>query len=330
MDQIVFDARELPPAAAFDQWRIGVTDFELSQPDPHRPFDGVTRITSLGQVLISESDFPPLRFARPREKVAADGHDMWSLSLVLSGGMHGDADGSPFRIGPQQIAMFTHSRPAEIVTEAGRTIALAIPASVLPGVDPAAQHGRLPDGPTTRLLAAFLQQLCADLPTIDPDRAMPLMRALIALIQAAAPGAVDDKVAARRNLKLRDRILNHLRHRIDQPLTAEQACDALGVSKSALYRALASDGGLQSLLRRLRLREAHRLLVDPQDSRTIQEIAYAVGYTDQAVFSRHFTTVFGYTGASLRSRPTPPSPILDGSSDIPRAFAAATNRLSAR
>jgi AraC-like DNA-binding protein len=330
VEQIIFDARELPPAEAFDRWRIGVTDFDLSLRNGSRPFDGVTRITSLGQVLISESDFPALRFLRTAEKAAADGHDMWSLSLVLTGGMEGDADGTPFRIRPQQIALFTHARPADILTEPGKTIALAIPAALLPGVDPERQHGRLEDGPATALLAGFLQRLCVALPALDDAQALPLMRALLALIQAAAPNAEGVTMASRRTLKLRDRVIDHLRERLDQPLSAEAVCADLGVSKSALYRALTSDGGLQGLVRRLRLQEAHRLLLDPDESRTIQQIAAALGYLDQSVFSRHFHAVFGYTAAELRSRPAPPAPIPPGSNDIPRDFAKATNRLSAR
>lgn len=326
MDQIFFDARALPPAEAFDHWRVGVSDFDLTQGDPARPFDGTSTITSLGSIIVSESDLPPVRFLRTREKLA-DGHDMWSLSLVLSGGMHGDADGRPFDIAPGQIALFSHTRPADIITQRSRTIVLAIPAALLRKVNPARIHGALPEGSGTRLLAAYLQQLCGELPLLDPRAAVAASRALIALIEAAAIEGEPVDTAARRELRLRERLADHVRANFHASLTPEEVCRTFGVSKSALYRALKEEGGLRMLVRRLRLQEAHQKLLDPADSRTIQEIAHAVGYADNAQFSRHFHARYGYTAATLRAGASPPPAIPLASENIPRDFRAATDRM---
>lgn len=328
LDQLHFDARTLPPAEAFDRWRIGVSDFALSLRDPTRPFDGISTVTALGGLLVSESDLPPVRFLRTREMVLADGHDLWSLSLVLSGGMRGDADGAPFAVGPGGIVLFSHTRPIDILTERGRTIVLAIPGGMLPGVDPAVVHGALPETAVARLLGAHLVSLCASLPGMTEKAALPVGRSLIALIEAACSDTVS--VAARREQRLRRQVIDHVAAHLADPVGVDAICRTLAVSRSALYRALRKDGGLRPLVARLRLQEAHRRLGDPADSRTIQEIAASVGYPDRALFSRHFDAAFGYTAAAFRERMAVPALIPLDTDDIPRDFRRATDRMFQR
>lgn len=327
MDQICFDARDLPPDEAFERWRVGVADFRLSMIEPDRPFDGISTITALGGLLVSESTLPPLRFERTASMAAADGHDIWSLSLLLSGAQCGTVGGTSFEAQPGDILLFSHVTPADLFTQRSRTITLAIPRKLLSAIDPSRVHGLLPRGAAQEILADFLIGLCEQLPRIDNRAALPIGRALIALIEAAAADKVAD-AAAMRSQATRERIIGHLLGNLAAGLNVEALCSELGLSRSALYRALAQDGGAAALMRKLRLEEAHRRLADRADARTVKEIAASVGYKDAALFSRHFQAAFGYPAATLQRRSVTPTPIDPASDDIPRDFARATNRMS--
>jgi len=226
--------------------------------------------------------------------------------------------------------LFTHTRPTFIKTAPGRTMVLAIPGDMLGSVDPALAHGALPAGPETQLLADYMRSLASVLPALDPSAASPSRQALLALVSAAARTMGEQYPAARRDRSLRAEAIAYIQANPAAAANSAALCDALAVSRSALYRALARDGGLGPLARRLRLQEAHRMLSDPTDPRTIQQIAHSVGYTDSSLFSRHFASDFGYTAASFRSRPEVPPLIKTNSDNIPASFLRATESMDRR
>lgn len=330
MDQIHFDAATLPPEQAFDHWRVGVGDFHLTMRDPAAPFDGTSAITSLAGIIVSESCLPALRWERTAAMALADGHDMWSLSLVLSGGMSGDADGNAFSVGPGGMVLLTHTRPTFIETAPGRTIVLAIPGDMLASVDPALAHGALPVGPEMQLLAGTMLALAQVLPTLGAPAALPARQALLALVGAAARTMAEQEPAARRDRSLRAEAIAFIQANPKAATNSAALCEALAVSRSALYRALARDGGLRPLLGRLRLKEAHRMLADPGDQRSIQQIAHSVGYPDSSLFSRHFAAAFGYTASDFRARREVPPLIDPESENVPTDFLRATEAMDRR
>jgi AraC-like DNA-binding protein len=327
MDQIVFDARDLPPSEAFDRWRVGVADFSMSMIEPDRPFGGTSTITAFGGLLVSESLLPPLRFERSASMAAADGHDIWSLSLLLSGSLKGVVAGAPFEAQPGDILLFSHILAADLYAGRSRTITLAIPRKLLGAIDPVRVYGLLPRNAAHKLLSDFLTGLCDQLPKIDHRAAIPIGRALIALIEAAAADKMAD-AAELRSQAMRERVIEHLRRHLARPIDVEALCGELALSRSALYRSLARDGGIRALIRKLRLEEAHRCLSDRADVRTVKEIAASVGYDDAALFSRHFQAAFGYPAVALQRTAVTPAPISPTSDDIPRDFARATDRMS--
>lgn len=75
----------------------------------------------------------------------------------------------------------------------------------------------------------------------------------------------------------------------------------IAVSRSGLYRQFAASGGVEAYIRQRRLRRALLALVDPvQADRRIADIAYDVGFADEAHFSRLFRRSFGRTPRDAR------------------------------
>jgi AraC-like DNA-binding protein len=220
------------------------------------------------------------------------------------------------------------SRPVEIVAEPVRSIVVVLPRNLLGAGRRGGVHGPLPPSAQSTLLAAYLKALCEALPELPDAAALPTARALCELVAACLPGSQKARAPVIRGEALRARVLDFVDAHLQENLTTERLCAELGASRSALYRALETDGGVAELIRRLRLEAAHRMLSDRTDGRTIQQIAHAAGFDDEARFSRQFHAAFGYTASELRSRGAVPSALPPDSVDLPKAYSGAVNRLA--
>ena len=93
----------------------------------------------------------------------------------------------------------------------------------------------------------------------------------------------------------------HILDRIDDSeLTVTILCELAGMSRSQLHnkvKALTGDSSSR-FLRRVRLGEAQKLLLDP--SLQIAEVAWKVGFNDPAYFTRIYVDEFGKTPSEAR------------------------------
>ncbi|HWL18221.1 MAG TPA: helix-turn-helix domain-containing protein, partial [Bradyrhizobium sp.] len=75
----------------------------------------------------------------------------------------------------------------------------------------------------------------------------------------------------------------------------------LGISRSQLYRQFERFGGIQHYIRHRRLRRCLFALCNPlQADQRIGDIAYGLGFTDAAYFSRIFRQAFGISPQEAR------------------------------
>jgi AraC-like DNA-binding protein len=84
-------------------------------------------------------------------------------------------------------------------------------------------------------------------------------------------------------------------------LTPERVAQQLRISRSNLYRAFESVGGVAGYILRKRLRAAHAELVVSTDSQ-VQEIAYRHGFKLASDFARAFRREFGISPREARER----------------------------
>lgn len=328
MHQFVFDTRDVPAADRFKLWSSGLSDFEVWPRDPSAPFEAVSKVTGLGPLPISESRLPALHFRRSLEMIRARRSDYWNLNLMLDGVLHLDVDGRVFEVQPGTPVLLDLARPVEIVTGPVRSIVVVLPRNLLGAGRRGGVHGPLAASAQSRLLATYLISVCEALPELPDAAALPAARALCELVAACLPPSARPRPTVLRTENLRARVVDHIEAHLAEPLTTERVCEALGVSRSALYRALTGDGGVTELVRRLRLETAHRMLSDRADGRTIQQIAHAAGFPDEARFSRQFHAAFGYTAGELQRTGAIPSVLPPGSTDLPRTYSDAVKRVA--
>ncbi|MET9491189.1 AraC family transcriptional regulator [Nocardia sp. NPDC006630] len=145
-----------------------------------------------------------------------------------------------------------------------------------------------------RGVAALDPELSADLPALTVH-AVDLLASLIAVVSGRRPP--DGSALAH----ARERVMDYVRHHFtDAALTAEAIAAGCSMSRSTLYRATQPDGGVATLLRRLRVAHAQRLLL-AQPHTTIGVIAKSCGFSSDRHLFRAFRNETGLTPGAYRA-----------------------------
>lgn len=99
------------------------------------------------------------------------------------------------------------------------------------------------------------------------------------------------------------RLRRHIEDNLNRTdLTASRLAREAGVSRSQLYRQFETTGGVDRYIRRRRLRRSLQALTDPRSADLrIADIAYDVGFSDEAHFSRLFRQAYGQSPRDTRA-----------------------------
>lgn len=145
-----------------------------------------------------------------------------------------------------------------------------------------------------RVLSHYLN-LLRGLPAGDlaPMQSLMVDHCSELLVRAQLAGR-EERRGDRARLDLMQRLRAFVeRHLREAGLGPEQACDALNVSRSYLFKALAAEGtSFAALLREARLQAARRALRDVR-ARPVSVIAADVGFSSASTFSRAYRARFG-------------------------------------
>jgi AraC-like DNA-binding protein len=97
-------------------------------------------------------------------------------------------------------------------------------------------------------------------------------------------------------------IQRHIRANLADPrLSPASVAEALHLSRTTVYAALSPDEeGVAAEIRRQRLERARAMLLDPSQTRSVAQIAHAVGLPNAAHFSRIFRARYGLNPSELR------------------------------
>jgi AraC-like DNA-binding protein len=247
-----------------------------------------------------------------------------------------EGNGTIYRVGEREFAL---SQPSFIITRPGELHSyrydplhstrhlfihfwlLAFPASSLPVL--------LPNGPSVipyegEFLVAMMKQIIA-IAHMNPDRLQERgSLLLLALLSEIHSLSVDEPLAGETK-RLPPQVLQAL-DAIDMslafPLSVEGLAKQVGWTPEHLSRSFARHLGLspkETIVRR-RIDRACQLLL--YGHKSIKEIAYEVGYTDENYFCRVFKTTKAVTATEYRAKHYNPrygdlAPFIDGDSLYP-------------
>ena len=99
--------------------------------------------------------------------------------------------------------------------------------------------------------------------------------------------------------RLRDVLQTHLS---DPQLDVDMIATHMGMSRANLYRKVKSLTGQSAveLIRESRLKRAHTMLM--QNDKTVSEIAYAVGFSSPAYFTKCYKEYYGHTPKNSKNQ----------------------------
>lgn len=94
-----------------------------------------------------------------------------------------------------------------------------------------------------------------------------------------------------------DRVLEEMV--LDQEFTITELCQALATSRTSLHRKITrmANKSISVYIREFRLQKAHKKL--QKKSKSVSEIAYEVGFSNLAYFSRCFKAYYGISPSSI-------------------------------
>jgi AraC-like DNA-binding protein len=272
--------------------------YTLSLPDASEEvrFTLSTRTYHMPSAILMRSQGTAFIMARGPALVARRAVQLL-IYLELEGSCDNDWAGRRGRVKAGDIQIVDYARPFHSVTTDYANLILilardSVPASLL-GLEP---HGLVfPRGSgAARLIGAAMQEFYAQADDLMVGEAEAAIEGILALTTAYArmrlAGDKLDRVKSKRKAAF-DYIDAHL---AKARLGPDEVAAAAHLSRASLYRLLAAEGGIRSVLLKRRLDQALRLLLeDSSDERSLKEITKCCGFGGTSQFSRAFHARFG-------------------------------------
>jgi AraC-like DNA-binding protein len=237
-------------------------------------------------------------FSMTREPVlGARGADQLLIVLQIAGSVETDYGGRRARYEAGDIKITDYARPFHSVATDYENLMVVVPRESVPAALLAMEpHGlRFARGSgAARLIGAALQEFYAHADDLTVSEAESAIEGIVSLTAACArsrlAGDESDHLKSRRKAAL-DYIDAHL---ADAQLGADEIAKAANLSRASLYRLLAAEGGIRSVLLKRRLDEALRLMLeDNNDDHSLKTIVKRCGFGGASQFSRAFRARFG-------------------------------------
>ncbi|WP_377297813.1 helix-turn-helix domain-containing protein [Rhizobium sp. SGZ-381] len=240
------------------------------------------------------------RYRRSQEKAEVDDMDAVIVSVLVQGRAALWQD-RWMRLRPRDMIVLDLALATDLCTVGAHMIHMIVPRCHLPSLDGGWGTPRIYPAQVTaaKLTGNLLKTLADTMAGAGRHEIHPISSALLRLIEATlgppAVSAVREATLARR---IRRYIEDNLR---SDTLTPAGLARQFAISRSQLYRIFARAGGVETYIRNRRLRRCMIALTDPAEQhRRIGEIAYALGFSDEAHFSRLFRATYGRSPRAIR------------------------------
>ncbi|WP_162561300.1 helix-turn-helix domain-containing protein [Methylobacterium terrae] len=257
----------------------------------------------LGDMILFDRQMRGVAHVRSPRRVLRNGFDHFTAQLVLDGTLAVDTPEGSRIVEPGEFALIDMSRPMETRAGRARVLTLSVPREEIEAVvpEPGRLHGAVLPRDRARLLTQFLGALPEEMHLHGAGARQRLSRVTsdllgLSLSGHAPPGAEAVRTAGAAACRRR------ARHYIDAHLgtTPEEVARAIGVSRSALYRAFEASGGVARAIRARRLARLRTLLARPDEPGRIAELAHACGFSSESDCSRAFKVAHGLSPSEYR------------------------------
>ena len=299
-----FDSDTVSPADRIDYWRHGLISTHTVELDEQQPFHASGQVWKVGDFILTGGTMTPQRLVRTAREIRQDQLDHYGLFTVGSGARIAIIDGTETRLTPGDLQIFDFWQAETSISLGGRTTTLYLPRDLIDGLFPGFSrfHGTVLRDERATLLARHLVSMHRYLGAINAEEIGSLVDltmscALDTLQRSLAPGPADLPHA----IAQRTEIVEFIRSGLADPnLSPATILARFPLSRSSLFRLFEADGGVKRVIRQERLRAIRSHLLDEGDSRSIEDLALAYGFSSDWSLTRAFREVYGVTPASLR------------------------------
>lgn len=300
------------PEEAFWTWGNIVSslfDVTLPEEDCVDTFKVEIESFHLGPLLLGKVVSSAQRFNRDPATIARSGVDHYLVQLYTKGGYVGQAEERVMHVCPGDISILDLSRTVRTSAENFQNFTLVLPRPVLEAhlKNPDGLHGQVLPGTSGlgNLLANYITTLhrtAGSLSVSDGDSILTATTSLVAgcfgpLADAQAGGSTATKGS------LTVRIKRYIEGNLSDPaLSVEHVAQRFHISRATLSRMFGSMGGLAGYIRERRMLRCFAEITSPTHlSRSIGEIAYSWGFSNEPAFSRAFRRMFDMSPRQARS-----------------------------
>lgn len=298
---LTFDGDDYPPGEAFALW-AGHAPYDVTLPPGHAAVDFRVRMQAwhVGTLLVTAGSIGAVQVVRGPARVRADGRDNVDLMLHRDTGWEGDFDGGHVAIPSGRVVVIDLARPFATETPPTGFVLLSVPRAVLGLAESGGDHhGRVLDGVSGRLLADHFEALARVLPDSCVGDLPALAETTLAMIRSSL-AHMPRRDRPRAMLSLRQRVRGYVSaHLTDLDLTPERVAEALGITRSTLYRAFPS-AGVAGYIQGRRLEAIRALLDAPGETRSLMKLAADFGFASHAHLTTAFGRRFGYPPSRAR------------------------------
>ncbi|MFF2554924.1 AraC family transcriptional regulator [Nocardia sp. NPDC058058] len=302
----------LAPQRAFEQWEAVMADAvapSVIEPLAEGPWRGHLSSAQFDSFAVSRMQASAQRALRTGRHVARSNEEFLLVNIMLEGTNWTEQGGRIAVSTPGTITFFDSGLPLESHTS-NNSVSAMVRAPMQLVLDHAGlNRDQLPTAaaiPATGglgVIAGFFRGL-AELPTGEVDNA-------VAVLASDAPGMLASAVlltigkpalSYSDTQTLRQQVISHVRkHFMNPELTVDEIARACLISRRTLYRVCDGFGGPGSILRRIRIEHARRLLrSDPR--RALTGVAAACGFSTDRHFYRAFKEETGLTPGQFRDQ----------------------------
>ena len=246
---------------------------------------------------------------RDLSRLRRDGFDHFNLQVLRSGTMLAGTPGNERIMSAGDIVVFDTSQPQRTIVTAADYVSIAIRREAIGGVMPSAErlHGSILPVAKAGLLSDFILSLGLRASLLGTDiAASSAMFIGRILAEVAGPAEVVRKnpetgteaaAAALQRWRAEAYIAANLSSRVLGP---DQVARAVGMSRSALYRSFNPTGGVAAFILERRVARLRLLLLRPNETRTIADLAGLLGFAQESHCSRAFKAAFGTSPGQFR------------------------------
>lgn len=309
-EQLRFSSDALPEAERFARYRtLYARGANAVQTGP--AFRAEVTGWRLDRALLFDRELNDVGHQRPADRLAADGFDHFTLTLLVAGVLEVDRGWGWQTIRPGELMLLDMLRPADNRMRGARIITVSLARERVAAASSAVEalNGVVIPPAQAGLLADYLHSLVRRLPGL-PASAIPAatqpIGTLLAVVLAAGGEALQLPGHA-------DRVRQLIEARLGDPaFTATSAIAASGLSRATLYRLFQPFGGLALYLRQRRLNRVRAALADPGDTRSFDDIAQDSGFSSASHGNRLFQQAFGIRPGAFRAASHPAGPAPEG------------------